>query len=412
MKKIVIGVMGPNVATETEVKNALEIGKLIALKGWVLLSDGGDTGVMHAVSRVSLGILVWPLLILAFFSANAGIGQSNAETLKVGFLCVGPINDWGWNYAHNQGRLYLESKMPNVKTTFAEKIPESAEAERVLEKMIAQGNKLIFTTSYGFLEPALRVAARHPEVTFMQVNRFETAKNLGTYFSQQYQPLYISGTVAGSMTKSNKIGFIAAHPVPPILQVINAFTLGARLVNPKVVTKVVWINSWSDPPTEAEAIRGLVESGVDVVAHIQDNQNTIMKTAEGLGVYSVGCYSDAHELAPKGWLTGPCLDWGPLYVQIAKSVIDHTWKSESLIKGMEGGYIKLATIGKAVPPDVKKRALTLEQDIIAGKVAVFQPPVKDRDGKERLPVGQKPSIKWLSNMDFFVAGVEGALPKR
>jgi basic membrane protein A and related proteins len=351
-------------------------------------------------------------MLVAILMQFACLTSEADETLKVGYLCVGPITDWGWNYAHNQGRLYLESHMPNVTTTLAEKIPESAEAERVLEKMIAQGNKLIFTTSYGFLDPALRVAARHPDVTFMQVNRFDTAKNLGTYFSHQYQPLYIAGTVAGRMTKTNKLGFIAAHPVPPLLQAVNAFTMGARSVNPKATTKVIWINSWSDPPTEAEAIKGLVEAGVDVVGHIQDNQNTILSTAESLGIYSVGCYTDAHEKAPKGWLTGACLAWGPFYVDTAKSVINHTWKTGVRASGMEGGYIKLSAFGKVVPPAIQKQATALEEDIKSGKFVVFRGSLKDRDGKERLAAGQKPDVKWLANMDFFVAGIDGSLPKK
>ena len=351
--------------------------------------------------------------LAAFFAGQiAYSADSKTQPFKVAFLCVGSVNDSGWNAAHNKGRLYLESNIPGVTTTFAERIPENAEAERVLEKMIAQGNKLIFTTSYGFLEPALRVAARHPEVTFMQVNRFDTAKNLGTYFSHQYQPLYLAGVVAGKMTKTNKLGFLGAHPVPPLLQAANAFALGARSVNPRVVTKVVWIGSWSDPPTEAEAIKGLVESGVDVIGHIQDNQNTILKTAESLGIYSVGCYNDAHELAPKGWLTGACLDWGPLYAKITKSVMDHTWKSGCLITGMDGGYIKLATFGKAVPVKIQKEVTALQQDIKSSKLAVFKAPLKDREGKLRLAEGQKPDIKWLTNMDFFVDGVEGSLPNK
>lgn len=332
--------------------------------------------------------------------------------LKVGFLCVGSISDWGWNYAHNQGRLYLEAQMPGkVQTMIAEKIPESAEAERVLERMIAQGCKLIFTTSYGFLEPALRVAARHPDVTFMQVNRFNTAKNLGTYFSHQYQPMYIAGTVAGRMTKTNKLGFLGAHPVPPLLQAANAFTMGARSVNPKATTTVVWINNWSDPPTEAEAIKSLTEGGVDVIGHIQDNQNTITKVDDGLGLYTVGCYTDAHKLAPKGWLTGACLDWGPFYVKTVKSIMDGTWKSGITAAGMEGGYIKLSSFGQAVPKSIRQQALALENDIKTGRFVIFKGPLKDREGQERLRAGEKADIHWLSTMDFFVDGVKGALPK-
>ncbi|MBY0360249.1 MAG: BMP family ABC transporter substrate-binding protein [Candidatus Obscuribacterales bacterium] len=352
------------------------------------------------------------LLLISFFALST-ICHAENTTLKAGFLCVGPTSDWGWNYAHNNGRMQLEKRLAGqVQTTIAEKIPESAEAERVLEKMIAQGNKLIFTTSYGYLEPALRVAKRHPDVVFMQVNRFETAKNLGTYFSHQYQPMYLAGIAAGRMSKSNKLGFIAAHPVPPLLQAINAFTLGARSVNNKIQTKVVFINSWSDPGLEAEAVKGLAEAGCDVVAHAQDNQNTILPTCDKLGIYSVGFYTDAGKLAPKGWLTGACLDWGPFYEQIAKAVKDRTWKSGSYTAGMEAGYIKLSSFGQAVPEAVRKEILDKEKLIENGKFYVFAGPLKDRDGVERIAVGSKPDLKQLSQMNWFVSGVQGALPKK
>jgi basic membrane protein A len=358
--------------------------------------------------KKQLCILLFCLLLIPCQASIAV--EEKSKPMKVGFLCVGPINDNGWNYAHNKGRLYLEKNMPGqVTTIMAESVPESAEAERVLEKMIAQGAKLIFTTSYGYLDPDMRVAARHPDVTFMQVNRPYAEKNIGTYFSWQYQPMYMAGVAAGRMTKTNKLGYIAAHPVPPLMQAINAFTLGARSVNPKVTTKVIWINSWSDPPKEAEAIKGLVESGVDVIGHCQDNQNTVAKTAESLGVYCTGFYNDAHELAPKKWLTGACLDWGPLYVQITKSVMNHTWKSESIVKGMEGGYIKLSSFGPAVPDKVRKEIKSIEDNVKNGKMVVFQGPLKDRDGKLRLAAGDKADFKWLSEMVWFVPGVEGAL---
>jgi len=338
----------------------------------------------------------------------------NQSPLKVGFLCVGSVSDWGWNYAHNQGKLYLESKMPKeVKVTIAEKIPESAEAERVLEKMVAQGNKLIFTTSFGYLEPALKVAARHPDVTFMQVNRAQQpVPNLATYFSNQYQPMYIAGVVAGRMTKTNKLGVIAAHPVPQILNSINSFALGARSVNKKATVSVVWINNWSDPALEGESLKSLAESGADVVADLQDDQITVIKGAEQLGIYCVGYYSDTHQFAPKTWLTGGDLNWGPLYERVARSVIDHTWKNTTINEGLAGGYIKLATLGSAVPPAVRKEALALEADIKSGKLIVLKGPVKDNQGKERLAAGKTPDVQWLATMDFFIEGIKGTLPRK
>lgn len=369
----------------------------------------------RTVRYASVLTLMSSLLITCLLSTTDGAHATGREPLKVGFLCVGPITDLGFNYAHNQGRKFLEKQSQgSVQTTIAEKIPENAEAERVLEKMIAQGNKLIFTTSYGFLEPAMRVAQRHPEITFMQINRFQVAKNLGTYFSNQYQPMYLAGMAAGRVTKTNKLGFVAAHPVPPLVQAINSFTLGARSVNPKVETHVVFINNWSDAPLEAEAAKSLVETGCDVIAHAQDNQNTILPTCESLGVYSIGFYTDAHQLAPKGWLTGACLDWGPFYVKMADSVKDHSWKPRSYTSGMEGpeGYLKLSSFGRAVPQVVQKEILAKEKLLRNGQFTIFQGPLKDRDGTERIPAGRKLDFKDLSEMNWFVSGVKGTMPKK
>lgn len=334
--------------------------------------------------------------------------------LKVGLLCVGPITDWGFNYAHNEGRLYLQKNSNGgIQTTIAEKIPESAEAERVLEKLIASGHKLIFTTSYGYLEPALRVAKRHPDVTFMQINRFQTSKNLGTYFSQQYQPMYLAGMVAGRMTKSNKLGFVAAHPVPPLLQAINSFTMGARSVNAKAETTVIFINNWSDAPLEVEAVKSLAEAGCDAVAHAQDSQSTILSACESLGIYSIGFYSDAHNLAPKGWLTGACLDWGPFYAKIANLVSTKKWQPCIYASGMANSdsYVKLSSFGKAVPAKVRAEVMAQKELLEKGKFVIFSGPLNDRDGKERIAQGQTLDIKQLSEMNWFVSGVKGAAPK-
>jgi basic membrane protein A len=369
------------------------------------------------------------LLIAALAGANVsaqaadnssvhGAGEDRgriAAPLKVGFLCVGPINDWGFNSAHNQGRIFMEKNFPGqVQSTLAEKIPESAEAERVLEKMIAQGNRLIFTTSYGYLEPVLRVASRHKDVAFMQINRVSNQNNIGAYMSNQYQPMYLAGMVAGRMTKSNKLGFVAAHPVPPLIQAINSFTMGARSVNSKVETQVIFINSWSDGPLEAEAVKSLVEAGCDVVGHAQDNQNSLLRACESLGVYSVGFYTDAHALAPKGWLTGACLDWGPFYLKIAKQVKNHSWQPLTFTNGMVDGegYIKLASFGRVVPPAVKIETLAKQKLLETGKFVIFSGPLKDRDGKLRIAAGKKLEISELAQMNWFVQGVHGSLPKK
>lgn len=358
-------------------------------------------------------------LALAFFatfysaSPRCFAESTVASPLKVGFLFVGPISDWGWSYAQNEGRLYVDSALRGkVQTTFAENVPEGADAERVMEKMIAQGVKLIFATSYAYLEPVLRVAARHPDVKFMQLSRFEKRENLATYFYLQFQPMYAAGIVAGRMTKTNKIGFVGSRQIPPILQTINAFTLGVRSVNPKAKVKVVWTNTWVDPALEAEAAKGLFDNGVDVLGFDLSNPVTIVKTAESSGVSVVGCYTDVHQFAPKCWLTGASFNWGPYYTKVAQSVMNSTWKSGLTICDAQGGGVKLSSFGVSVPKSVRDEATKAMTDIAQGKLTVFQGPVRDAEGKVRLAQGEKPNIKWLAGMDFFVPGVEGSLPKK
>lgn len=360
---------------------------------------------------ITLGVLSLTSPILLSVRAESSPGVP----LKVGFITSGPVADLGWNYEQDQGRLYMQSKLHNlVTTTLAEKVPESAEAERVMEKMIAQGNKLIFATSYGYLEPAQRVATRHPEVIFMQCGRSNPRpmKNIGTYFVKHYDLPYVVGVVAGRMTKKNEIGYVAAHPIPIQLVSLNAFTLGARSVNPKVKVHVVWTNTWGDPLIEAEAAKGLIDRGVDVLGSLESSAATVVQTAESAHVYSIGDSADLHQMAPQGWLTGQRFDWGPLYVNIARSVLDHTWKAEDRQYGIRDGVLKLSSFGPAVPRAVQQEALAVMDKIENGKLFVFCGPVKDTNGKLRLAVGQAPDAKWLSSMDFFVPGIEGSLPKK
>jgi basic membrane lipoprotein Med (substrate-binding protein (PBP1-ABC) superfamily) len=335
------------------------------------------------------------------------------KRMKVGFVTVGPVSDWGYNYAHNEGRIFLEgAASKDFHTTIVEKVPESGEAERVMEKMIAAGTKVIFPTSYGYLDPALRVAERHPDVVFMHCGGYKTAKNLGTYFAYIHEPMYVAGTVAGRMTKTNKMGFVAAHPIPQVLRNINAFALGARSVNPNVVVRVVWTNNWNDPATEAEAAKSLIDLGADVLSMHQDSPITVVQTAESRGVYSIGYHADLHQFAPKGWLTGAMWDWGSLYLKIAQQVKDGTWKSEAYRAGMESGAVKIASFGPAVPLDIQKQTTDLRDKVVRHEFVVFQGPIKDRDGRERLAAGAKPDFDWLEKMDWFVEGVEGSIPRK
>jgi len=334
-------------------------------------------------------------------------------TMKVGFITVGSISDSGFNAAHEQGRLFLERTLgPAVKTTIVENIPESGEAERVMEKMVTDGNVLIFPTSYGYLDPALRVAKRHPEAVFMHCGGHKTADNLGTYNAHIHEAVCVAGAVAGRMTKSNRLGFVAAHPIPPVHWSINAFTLGARSVNPHATVTVIYTNTWSDPAIEAEAAVTLIGLGADVLTMHQDSPKTVVQTAESRGVYSVGMHADAHEFAPRGWLTGAIWDWGPFYVDVVRSVKDKTWRPNDRHLGMKDGCVRLAAFGDAVPSDVRREAEQLVTRITAGDQIVFAGPIIDRQGNERLAQGRKPDAQWMGTMDWFVEGVEGPVKGR
>jgi basic membrane protein A and related proteins len=337
----------------------------------------------------------------------------NAGKLKVGFITVGPVSDWGYNYAHNQGRLYMEGAEPNkISTTIVENIPESAELERVMERMISEGTKLIFPTSYGYLEPALRVAAKHKDIIFMHCGGFKNSENLGTYFAYIHEPMYLSGIAAGRMTKTNKLGFVAAFPIPQVLRNINAFTLGVRSVNPKAKVHVVWTSNWYDPATEAQATTSLVNDGADVITMHQDSPLTVVQTAEKLGVMSVGYHADLHTFAPKGWITGAKWDWGKLYLTIAQSVIDGTWKTSQIRTGMASGDVALSEFGKNVPFAVQEEVKKAQAKIENGEYVVFQGPLTDRDGNLKIKKGQEVTFDVMESMNYFVDGVVGSIPEK
>jgi basic membrane protein A and related proteins len=367
-----------------------------------------------AVDR-SIKLILVSCILLSLFNCLSVKSESLSckLPLKVGFLYVGPISDWGWNYAEEQGRLYLKKVLAGkVETISAESVYESAESERVMEKMIAQGCKLIFAGSYGYLEPVLRVSDRHPDVIIMQLSRFADKKNIGSYFGMHYEGFYLSGAVAGRMTKTNKLGFIASHPVPSILQAINAYALGVHSVNPTAKIKVVWTNTWIDPVLEVEAANSLIETGVDCLAFDQSDSRPIVAAAEKNGIKVSGCYADVHKFAPTQWLTGPNLNWGLFYVNICQSVIDHTWVNKPRVCDITNGGVELAPFGASVPNTVQREVLVLKEKMKAGKLIVFAGPVRDTQGEIRLAAGQKPNAYWLSKMNFFVSGVDGTLPKQ
>jgi len=363
---------------------------------------------------VIIRILLYLWLVLLMQNPVKASNELSGQPLKVGFLMGGPVTDFGWNQSHNDGRIYLEKHMAGkVKTTFAESVPESSEAGRVMERMIAQGAKVIFATSYGYLDSMLKVAARHPDVVFMQINRYSEQKraNIGVYFPYYFEPLYSAGIVAARVTKTHKLGFIVGHVVPNVLAGVNAFTLGARSVNPGVKVNLVCTNSWNDPATEAEATKALVESGADVITSILDSSLTVCNAAAKLSTYCIGAAYDLNKQVPKTWLTGQSWNYGPLYVRVVEQVINGSWKPVTQYYTAKEGYAQLASFGSTVPQAVRGEAALAFKKITTSKVAVFAGPIKDSSGKLRIPAGKTADNHCIEQMNWVVSGVEGALTK-
>jgi basic membrane protein A and related proteins len=341
-----------------------------------------------------------------------GPGQGGTA---VGFLFVGPGDDFGYNQAAFKGSQAVEAALSDYQMLRAENVPENQEAERVMENMIRNGAKIIFPTSYGHLDPALEVAKRHPEVIFMHQGGQKTAENLGTYFGTIWESVYLSGVAAGHMSKTGKLGYIVAFPIPQVLLNINAFTLGARSVNPKAETTVVFTASWCDPGQQAEATNSLIAQGIDVITQHQDCTKTIIETAERNGAMSVGYHADASELAPNGWITGSIWDWGKLYTDIVKTIEAGKWKDSpyngSYRVGMADGSVKLAPFGKNVPKDVQDEVMALQKKILDGSFFPFTGPIYDQDGKMRIAEGEKPTVEELEATDYLIQGVVGSLPQ-
>jgi len=372
----------------------------------------------RTIVLVTISFAIPASTLLANFCGNYAQQSACAtegSALKVGFVFIGPVTDKGWNATHNEGRLYLESKLKGkVSAEFAENVSDGTDCERVLERMVAQGDKLIFTTSYGFLEHAERVAARHPDVYFVHVERPSTKqlKNLSTCIAYHWEPEFVAGVVAGRMTKTNRLGFVGAHAVPQVLQTLNSFALGAHSVNPKAKVRVVWTNTWADAPLESEAANALIDQGADVVAMQENSPMTIVETADGKKAYSVGFHCDLKDVRPNSWLTGEVWDWGPLYVQYAQSVIDGKWKPGNERFPMKSGYVKLARFGDSVPKAVQADAAATVKNIESGRVSVFQGPLNDQNGKQLAAAGQTLSDAQIDAMDWLAQSVEGKLPKR
>ncbi len=329
---------------------------------------------------------------------------------KVGFVYVGPVGDAGWTFQHDLGRKQLEAALKGkVTTQFVENVPEGADSERVIREMAQSGAKVIFATSFGYMNPALNVAKQFPNTVFLHATGYKTAANLGIYNGRFYEGRYLNGVVAGKLTKSNIAGVVASYPIPEVVMGINAFIRGMRSVNPKAEVRVVWVNTWFDPGKEREAALTLIAQGADMVTHETDSAAT-NQAAEEKGA-KVFCYnSDESKYAPKAQLGGTILTWGDYYTKVVEEVLAGTWKPGSVWGGLRDGFIKMAPLSPAVPKAVQDQVKQLEALIVAGKFHPFTGPVVDQEGKVRVPAGQVISDHDLEKMDYYVQGVASKMP--
>jgi basic membrane protein A and related proteins len=351
-----------------------------------------------------------------FLSACGGSGGSggaggSGDTLKVGFVYIGPPGDAGWTKRHDDGRKALEEALGDkVETSFVENVPEGATAQRVFEDLARKGNQLIFGTSFGYMDSMVAAAKRYPDTIFEHATGFKTAKNLGTYAGAAEEATYLSGMAAGAAAENGKIGYLMPFPIPEVIRGMNAHHLGSQAVNPDVTTQLVWTSTWYGPDTEKQAAESLVNAGVEVLGMQQDSP-AAGQVAEEAGIKWTGYNDDMERFAPNAWLTGLKWHWGPYYIKTARQVLAGEWKSDEYYGTMADGIVGLAPYGKSVSEETKKLIEDKKQAIIDGEFEPFTGPVKDQEGNVRIPEGQTATLEELLSMDYLVEGVIGKVPK-
>ena len=350
-------------------------------------------------------------MLLAALVLFTGAARA-ADPVKVAFVYIDPVGDSGWSYQHDLGRRALEKALGSkVKTTYVENIPATADAERVIRQLAAAGNDLIFTTSFGYMEPTLKVAKLFPKVKFAHATGYKTAANVSTYEARFYEGAYLLGILAGKMTKSNTLGFVGSYPIPEVIRNIDAFTLGAQSVNPAIRTKVIWIDTWYDPGKERQAAETLIAQGADVLCQNTDSP-AIVQAAEKKGVYAFGWDSDMSKYGPRAELTANTENWGVYYIDEVRKFMAGKWTgNRHTAWGLKEGMVELTPLNQSVPQEAAKLFETAKQGIISGDLKLFSGPLKDSTGKLRVPAGKVMSNKELMAIDWYVEGVEGSVPK-
>ena len=350
---------------------------------------------------------------LAAFSVAVFVGGAALadDPMKIGFVYVGPVGDHGWTYEHEQGRKAVVAEFGDkVKTTYVENVSEGPDATRVIQQLARSGHDMIFTTSFGFMNPTLKVAKTFPKVKFEHATGFKRAKNVSTYSARFYEGRTVIGLIAGKMTKSNTIGYIASFPIPEVVRGINAAYWAAKSVNPDVKMKIVWVNTWFAPGKEADAAKALIDQGADILMQHTDSP-AAMQIAEERGILAFGQASDMIKFGPNAQLTPIIDDWAPYYIARVKAAMDGTWESQDTWDGIKQGMVGIAAFSDKIPADVKAMAQQAVDDIVAGKRHSFTGPINKQDGTPWLKAGETASDGDLASMGFYVEGVDGALPK-
>ena len=339
--------------------------------------------------------------------AAAAQPLAEGEKLKIGFIFVGSQRDLGYNQAAAEGADYVERVFPDVEIIRSENIPESAEVQAVIEQMIRDGAKIIFPTSFGYSGPTKDLIEKHPDIVFLHMGDSVNFENYGAFFGNIWQLEYAAGQMAGNATKSGKLGFIAAFPIPQTLLNVNAFHLGARSVNPDVETTFVLTSDWCDPAKQTTAVQTMIDAGVDVLTQHQDCTKTIVEAAERAGIFVTGYHQDASSAAPNAWLTGAVWNWGPVYTELVNEIRNGTYKSSVMFVGLEEGWVKLAPFGSFVSAEEQQAVLDTVEALRDGSLRPFTGPISDQDGAVRIAEGVTPSDPELQSIDYLLEGITG-----
>ncbi|MDE2628229.1 MAG: BMP family ABC transporter substrate-binding protein [Burkholderiales bacterium] len=380
---------------------------LIKLAGWSALAAAAalaGCGKKEQAPAADAGASAAPM-------AAASAAPAKPEPLKIAFAYVGPVGDGGWTFAHDNARKALQKEFGDrIVTSYVEKVPEGADAERVFRDMASQGNKLIFGTTFGYMEPMLKAAADLPDVKFEHATGYKTAANMNTYDSRTYEGAYLAGVIAGGMTKTHVLGVVGSIPIPEVIRNIDSFTLGAQSVNPKIKTKVVWVNEWFNPPKETEAAQSLINGGADVLMQNTDS-SAVLQAAEKAGKYAFGWDSDMTAYAPKAHLASAIINWAPYYIKTTKDVLDGTWKgNQRTWWGVKEGAIDIVSISDKVPAELKAKVEAAKAGLKDGSLVIWKGPIVENTGKVALAKDAVADDKFLGGINFYVKGVEGKVP--